>query len=71
MKWRVDVTVSTSAMARVLKPSVLMQITTTDGNAKLFELSVEKFHEVRYSVAKLLLEMDTTEKNPILKITNK
>ena len=71
LKWRVDVTISTSSMSRVLKPSILMQLATTDGQKKTFDLPLEKFHELRYNVAKVLKEMETLEKHPILKITTK
>jgi len=68
VKWRVDVTISTQTMSRVLKPSVLMEIHTSDGKRRTFEMSVEKFHELRFNVAKMLKDAEEVEKLNILKI---
>jgi len=68
LKWRVDVTISTQTMSRVLKPSILMEATTSDGKRKTFEMTVEKFHELRYNVSKVLKDMEDMEKLNILKI---
>lgn len=67
-KWRVDVGISTSVLNRVLEPSVLMEMTLTDGNVHSFEVPVSKFHELRYNVAYVLKEMEDLEKRNILKI---
>jgi len=69
LKWRLDVTISTHSLARVLKPSILMEITTSQGDIKTFEISTEKFYELRYNAAKILKEMQDVEKLPILKLT--
>jgi hypothetical protein len=45
-----------------------MHITTSEGKQKTFELSVEKFHELRYNVAKVLKDMDDMERLQILKL---
>ncbi|KAG7223597.1 hypothetical protein INR49_028490 [Caranx melampygus] len=37
-KWRVDVAISTSSLARALQPSVLMQIKLSDGSSHRFEV---------------------------------
>ena len=37
-KWRVDVAISTSALKQVLKPSVLMEVTLSDGRIHTFEV---------------------------------
>jgi hypothetical protein len=66
--WRVDVTISTSSVDRVLKPTILVRLSTSDGKQKTFEMSVKKFHELRYHVSNVLNEMDAVEKHPILKI---
>ncbi|XP_047440807.1 COMM domain-containing protein 5 [Mugil cephalus] len=67
-KWRVDVTISTSSLARALQPSVLMQMKLSDGRFHRFEVPVSKFHELRYNVALILKEMNDLEKRSILKI---
>nr|AAF14877.1 hypothalamus protein HT002 [Homo sapiens] len=61
-RWRVDVAISTSALARSLQPSVLMQLKLSDGSAYRFEVPTAKFQELRYSVALVLKEMADLEK---------
>ncbi|MED6264258.1 hypothetical protein CHARACLAT_012921 [Characodon lateralis] len=67
-KWRVDVSISTSSLARALQPSVLMQLKLSDGSFQRFEVPVLKFQELRYNVALILKEMNDLEKKSILKI---
>lgn len=67
-KWRVDVAISTSSLARALQPSVLMQMKLSDGRFHRFEVPVSKFQELRYNVALILKEMNDLEKRSILKI---
>lgn len=62
LHWRVDVAISTSALARSLQPSILMQLKLSDGTAHRFEVSTAKFQELRYSVALVLKEMADLEK---------
>ncbi|CAI5651417.1 COMM domain-containing protein 5 [Oreochromis niloticus] len=70
LKWRVDVAISTSSLARALQPSVLMQMKLSDGRFQRFEVPVSKFQELRYNVALILKEMNDLEKRSILKIQN-
>ncbi|XP_004580838.1 COMM domain-containing protein 5 [Ochotona princeps] len=67
-RWRVDVAISTSALARSLQPSVLVQLRLSDGTAHRFEVPVAKFQELRYSVALVLKEMAALEKKCELKL---
>ncbi|XP_069568238.1 COMM domain-containing protein 5 [Brachyistius frenatus] len=67
-KWRVDVAISTSSLARALQPSVLMQMKLSDGSFQRFEVPMSKFQELRYNVALILKEMNDLEKRSILKI---
>jgi hypothetical protein len=50
----------------VLEPSVLLEMTLSDGSIKTFEVSISKFHELRYNVAYVLKEIDDLEKRKIL-----
>uniref|UniRef100_A0A8C4R9K6 COMM domain-containing protein 5 n=1 Tax=Eptatretus burgeri TaxID=7764 RepID=A0A8C4R9K6_EPTBU len=68
--WRVDVAISTSCLARALQPSVMMNISLSDGTERRFEVSVNKFQELRYNVALLLKQMGDLENKKILKIEN-
>uniref|UniRef100_A0A8C5RWN2 COMM domain-containing protein 5 n=1 Tax=Laticauda laticaudata TaxID=8630 RepID=A0A8C5RWN2_LATLA len=67
-KWRVDVAISTSSLARALQPSILMQLKISDGSTHRFEVPVAKFQELRYNIALILKEMNDLEKRSILKI---
>ncbi|CAJ1057920.1 COMM domain-containing protein 5 [Xyrichtys novacula] len=67
-KWRVDVAISTSSLARALQPSVLMQMKLSDGSSQCFEVPVSKFQELRYNAALILKEMNDLEKRSILQI---
>eukprot|EP00128_Syssomonas_multiformis_P009837 Colp12_sorted_trinity150504_noHs@5504 len=67
-KWRTDVAISTTSLNRSLKPHVLMQMVTSDNKVNTFEVSMEKFAELRYHVAFVLKEMDTYEKKQVLQI---
>jgi len=68
LDWRIDVTISTGSMNRVLKPSVMMEFNLSDGKQVLLQLNQEKFQELRYQVATVLKEMQNVEANPILKL---
>lgn len=68
MKWRIDVTILTSSLNRLFKPSILVQMTDTDGNIHTFEMSTSKFHHLRMQIAMLIKELDATENHPILQI---
>lgn len=52
--YRVDVTITTSEMDRVLKPTVLMRTVDSNGDIRTMEMNPEQFHKLRYSVARVL-----------------
>ncbi|XP_022086187.1 COMM domain-containing protein 5-like isoform X2 [Acanthaster planci] len=68
LRWRLDVGISTSALNRVLEPTILMELTLSNGSIHNLEVPVSKFHELRYSVAYVLKDMEELEKRSILKI---
>jgi hypothetical protein len=68
LDWRVEVTISTGSLNRVLKPSILLGMQMDNGETLTFEVSREKFQELRYQVASALKTTQTVEANPILKI---
>mmetsp|Transcript_37266 Transcript_37266/g.59832 ORF Transcript_37266/g.59832 Transcript_37266/m.59832 type:complete len:113 (-) Transcript_37266:54-392(-) len=57
-RWRVDVTLSTSEVARVLRPNVVMCLELTDGTVRTVEVGLAEFHQLRHSVAYMLNEME-------------
>uniref|UniRef100_A0A6P8J2S8 COMM domain-containing protein 5 n=1 Tax=Actinia tenebrosa TaxID=6105 RepID=A0A6P8J2S8_ACTTE len=68
LRWRVDVAISTSALNRVLEPSILMETKLSNGDIRTFEVPLSKFHQLRYNVAYVLKEMEDVEHKSILKI---
>ncbi|XP_060741184.1 COMM domain-containing protein 5 [Tachysurus vachellii] len=68
VRWRVDVAISTSSLSRALQPTVILQLTLSDGILHQFEVPVSKFQELRYNVAHILKEMNDLEKRSVLKI---
>lgn len=70
LRWRVDTTILTSVLSRVLKPCVLMEMTLNNGKIHTFEIPIAKFQELRYNVSYLLKEMETLEKRSILRLAD-
>ncbi|KAJ8603778.1 hypothetical protein CTAYLR_000338 [Chrysophaeum taylorii] len=68
VKWRVDVAISTSHLERVMRPSVMMELTLSDSRVRTFEMNLEQFHKLRYSVARVLRNMQEIERNPIMRL---
>lgn len=46
----------------------LMEMTLSDGRVWTFEVPQDRFHELRFNVAKVLQEVEQLDKLPILKI---
>ena len=61
LRWRLDVTISNSNLKRVLKPSLVLSITLSDGRIKYMECTVEKFHELRFNASRVLREMQVLQ----------
>ena len=61
LRWRLDVTISTSALHRVLRPQLTMQCGLSDGSEHTFAVSKQRFNELRYTAAKCLKDMQDLE----------
>eukprot|EP01059_Diplonema_ambulator_P012846 TRINITY_DN23313_c0_g1_i1.p1 TRINITY_DN23313_c0_g1~~TRINITY_DN23313_c0_g1_i1.p1 ORF type:complete len:108 (+),score=36.80 TRINITY_DN23313_c0_g1_i1:51-326(+) len=61
-RWRVDVTITTSMMQKVLTPVVIMRLELSNGEIKTFELPQSQVHSLRYTLAKMLKDMHYFEK---------
>eukprot|EP01038_Epipyxis_sp_PR26KG_P015097 gene15097-20314_t len=70
LKWRIDVTISSGLLSRVMRPNILFQMILSDGSIKTFEVSIEQFNQLRYSVAKVLNDIQTLERHPMMRIIN-
>lgn len=68
LRWRVDVAISTGSLSRVMRPCIVMQLILDNKNIKTFEVSIDQFNQLRHSVAKILLDMQTIERHPIMKL---
>lgn len=79
VRWRVDVCISHSLMQKVLRPSILMQITAgrhppgqdVAASTVQLELSVEELSKLRLAVASALKALNAMESNPLLHIEKK
>ncbi|KAG0722140.1 COMM domain-containing protein 5 [Chionoecetes opilio] len=67
MTWRVDVTISTSWLSRVLEPMVVLNMKTNTGTSHTFQVPLSKFHLLRFTVASLLHQMATLQAASICK----
>jgi hypothetical protein len=68
LRWRLDVALSTSALAKVMRTVVLVEATLDSGRVVAFEVPPERFAELRYGAAKTLQEMGAIESHPVLRI---
>ncbi|XP_050577509.1 COMM domain-containing protein 5-like [Bombus affinis] len=66
-KWRIDITISSSILNRVLEPHIIMEWTFSNGKCQIFELSLPKFHQLRHAIATILVDMQKVEKQCALK----
>jgi hypothetical protein len=70
MKGRVDVSISTSSLDKIMKPSVMVELSLSDGSIKTFEMDVDQFQKLRYDTARLLRQMQEIERHPIMRIVD-
>jgi hypothetical protein len=68
LRWRVDVTVSSGSLSRIMRPNILFQMILKNGSMKTFEVSIAQFHQLRYNVANALNDMHTLDRHPIIKV---
>ena len=68
LRWRLDVALSSSALAKVMRTVVILEATLSTGRMVTLEVPADKFAELRYGVAKTLQEMGGIENHPVLRI---
>ena len=61
LRWRLDVSISTSCLHRVLRPHLTLQCELSDGSTHAFHASKQRFEELRYTCARLLNDMQAVE----------
>lgn len=71
-EWRLDVIVSTSVLTKSFQPSILMKLKLSDGTTRMFYMSVNQLHQLRYTLARSLRDLalleskrDKTDKKPL------
>ncbi|XP_014205346.1 COMM domain-containing protein 5 [Copidosoma floridanum] len=69
-KWRIDVVISSSTMSKVVQPYILMEWILSNGQSYVFELSVQRFHQLKYAIEKILLHLDKLETYAVIKNAN-
>jgi hypothetical protein len=68
LRWRTDVVISSSASAKAMRTSLLLELSTSAGRTVTFEVPADKLQELRYSVAKALQGLTAVEQHPVLNI---
>lgn len=71
VRWRIDVTISTSVMSRVFKPVLMLQLELSNGSVRTMEVSLQQFHELRLACATALNDMMTVSNHPVMLIKEK
>nr|CAD7446636.1 unnamed protein product [Timema bartmani] len=56
-----------NVLSRVLEPCLLLEMTLNNGRKEVFEVSLAKFHQMRYHVTSLLNQMENIEKRKLFK----
>ncbi|XP_071528776.1 COMM domain-containing protein 5 [Panulirus ornatus] len=67
LNWRVEVTISTSWVSRVLEPVVLLRLEMSDRSSHTFQVPLSKFHQLRFTVASLLQQINSLKTSHICK----
>lgn len=62
-------TISSSSVSRVMRPSVVLELGLSDGRSRTLEAGLEAFQGLRYAVAKALADMNNLDAHPALKIS--
>lgn len=65
--WRLDVAISSSAIAKVMEPQINFDLTLGDGDKKELSLTQDKFQQLRFAVASMLKQMELLEKKKVFR----
>ena len=71
VRWRIDVTISTSVMSRVFKPVLMLQLELSNGVVRTMEVSLQQFHELRLACATAMNDMITVSNHPVMLIKDR
>ena len=67
MSWRLDVAISSSAVAKVMEPQINLDLTLSNGEKREVSLTQDKFQQLRFSVASMLKQMEQLEKKKVFR----
>eukprot|EP00475_Leptophrys_vorax_P041024 TRINITY_DN7702_c0_g1_i1.p1 TRINITY_DN7702_c0_g1~~TRINITY_DN7702_c0_g1_i1.p1 ORF type:complete len:247 (+),score=41.96 TRINITY_DN7702_c0_g1_i1:137-877(+) len=67
-RWRVDVIISNTSLTKVFKPTLLLEVTQSNGAITTTECPLDQFHKLRYSVSKALNRITLVENHPFFKV---
>jgi hypothetical protein len=67
-RWRVDVIISNTSLTKVFKPTLLLELTRSNGSVISTECPLDQFHKLRYSVAKAVNRITQLENHPFYKV---
>jgi hypothetical protein len=63
LSWRVDIIISSSSVARVMQPFVILKLGLSDGTFRTIELSSRAFHDLRFRIAEVMHSLHKLESN--------
>ena len=61
VQWKVNVVISTNVLDKVLRPEIILELMTVEGERVTMTLSQEKFEELRRQIALLLRQSQQVE----------
>ena len=63
----IDVNILTSSISKCLEPNIHFKLKQSDGRVISFEISVKKFHALRYAVGLILKDIYYVENRQVFK----
>lgn len=66
--WRIDITISSNFLAKSLDTVIIFQINLDNDESFTFEVSIAKFHQLRFYIASMLKELEFIEKKNVFKV---
>lgn len=68
VSWRIDLALTSAKVKSMLQPTVCMRMMLDNGSVVSFEMSVERFQQLRYAVAKALAALHELQRHPMSKL---
>jgi hypothetical protein len=69
LTWRINVLLTSSSIHKICPPTTItLQIKTTSGQIHQMEVSMSQFHQLRFTTAKILQEIQQIKQHPIMRL---